>query len=493
MTQLTFLKLEENNLEGTIPSSFSELKSIELLDLGSNNLEGTIPSSFSKLRSIEVLYLDENNLEGTIPSSFSELKSVELLGLGGNNLEGTIPSSFSELKSIEHLYLNENNLSGMLDFDMFLNFKNLTSLDLSSNNLTLLTKANSNDTLQQFETLDLSSCNLRKFPDFLRNQNKLSFLHLSHNNLQGLIPKWFYNASIESLEFINLSENFLVGFEQSPIVLPWSKLSSLDLGNNSLQGSLPIPPPSTTIYRVQRNFIREMSSLLICNLSSLELLDLSYNNLSGMLPPCLGNFSSPLLVLQLRSNDFHGTIPKTWSKGSGLKMIDLSENQLQGQLPRSMANCMMLELPSCCFSGNLPTEYFLYWNAMKVVGANQLIYMELDITSRDGSFNGTVLCTVTVTNKGLNLEYDKIQDLFTDIYIGAGESSATTLEWPMSELIRNPRIMEKAQAEVRQVLIGKRKLEGKDMQQLDFAKYDQRNFKITSSCSLTNKRIQGKM
>ena len=40
----------------------------------------------------------------------------------------------------------------------------------------------------------------------------------------------------------------------------------------------------------------------------------------------------------------------------------------------------------------------------------------------------------------------------------------------MSELIRNPRVMEKAQAEERQVLIGKRKLEETDMQQSDYVK-----------------------
>jgi hypothetical protein len=172
-------------------------------------------------------------------------------------------------------------------------------------------------------------------------------------------------------------------------------------------------------------------SSLVCNLSSLEVLDLSYNNLSGMLHPCLGNFSSLLLVLRLRSNNFHGPIPKTWANGSSLEMIDLSGNQFQGQLPRSMANCMMLEflhvgnnqindtfpsrlgnlsqlkvlilhsnafhgvikspeinytflglhiidLSQNSFFGYLPAEYFLHWNAMKVVGANdQLKYMEL--------------------------------------------------------------------------------------------------------------------
>jgi len=40
----------------------------------------------------------------------------------------------------------------------------------------------------------------------------------------------------------------------------------------------------------------------------------------------------------------------------------------------------------------------------------------------------------------------------------------------MSELIRNPRVMEKAQAEVRQVLRGKRALEETDIQQLDYVK-----------------------
>jgi hypothetical protein len=209
---------------------------------------------------------------------------------------------------------------------MFLKIKSLSVLMLSSNNLTLLTKANSNYTLPHFHTLALGSCNLHKFPDFLRNQNKLSWLELQQNNLQGLVPKWFYNISIETFRAIILVDNFLIGFEQSPLVLPWSKLEILDLDSNRFQGSLPIPQPSIKIYQVQKNLVREMSSL-VCNLSSLEVLNLSYNNLSGMLHPCLGNFSSLLLVLRLRSNNFHGPIPKTWAKGSSLEMIDLSENQ----------------------------------------------------------------------------------------------------------------------------------------------------------------------
>jgi len=41
-----------------------------------------------------------------------------------------------------------------------------------------------------------------------------------------------------------------------------------------------------------------------------------------------------------------------------------------------------------------------------------------------------------------------------DIFGGSSETSATTLQWTMAELMRNPRVMRKAQGEVRRVLAG---------------------------------------
>jgi hypothetical protein len=84
-----------------------------------------------------------------------------------------------------------------------------------------------------------------------------------------------------------------------------------------------------------------------------------------------------LKVLVLRYNAFHGAIksPEINYTFPGLHIIDLSHNS---------------------FSGNMPAEYFLHWNAMKVVGANQLIYMEL---YTNVSYDGIVLCTVKVTKQ----------------------------------------------------------------------------------------------
>lgn len=50
------------------------------------------------------------------------------------------------------------------------------------------------------------------------------------------------------------------------------------------------------------------------------------------------------------------------------------------------------------------------------------------------------------------------------------ETSSTTLDWAMSEMMRNPRVMKVAQAEVRQVFKGKNKIQETDIQELDYLK-----------------------
>ncbi|KAI3767304.1 hypothetical protein L2E82_17399 [Cichorium intybus] len=53
--------------------------------------------------------------------------------------------------------------------------------------------------------------------------------------------------------------------------------------------------------------------------------------------------------------------------------------------------------------------------------------------------------------------------------IGAGtHTSSATVEWAISELIRCPRAMEKVQAELRQALNGKEKIQEEDIQDLPY-------------------------
>ncbi|XP_018819235.2 cytochrome P450 71D8-like [Juglans regia] len=73
-------------------------------------------------------------------------------------------------------------------------------------------------------------------------------------------------------------------------------------------------------------------------------------------------------------------------------------------------------------------------------------------------------------NGGLDFDItrDHIKAMTLDIVIAGSETSASTIEWAMSELVKNPRVMEKAQAEVRRVLEGRGNINETDIQKLDY-------------------------
>ncbi|KAL7219587.1 hypothetical protein ACSBR2_012610 [Camellia fascicularis] len=118
----------------------------------------------------------------------------------------------------------------------------------------------------------------------------------------------------------------------------------IDLHSNLLQGPLPIPPNTTIVFSISDNNLTGEIPPLICDLRLLEVLDLSNNSLSGLIPQCLGNLSNSLSVLNLGINSFRGTFTTTFTKGNVLWNLNLNGNQIEGQVPRSLLNCRHLEV-----------------------------------------------------------------------------------------------------------------------------------------------------
>ncbi|OMO94676.1 hypothetical protein COLO4_16213 [Corchorus olitorius] len=494
LNQLFYLDVSNNNFSGKIPSSLTNLTqlgflslknnyfntgnlswlgtqtNLTYLDLSNTNLTGKIPSSLQNLTQIAYLYLKANGLDGHFPPWIGNLRKLVEITLSANFLTGPVPESIFKLQNLQVLDLQLNQLNGFLNLDSFLELKNLTRLQLSGNNLSLLTGVSSINivTPPKLKLLGLASCNLSRFPDFLRSQNELEFLELFGNKIHGLIPKWFWTVGKETLHYLNLGSNFLTGFEELPVVLPWTSLEIFSLESNMLQGSLPHPRPSIVSYVVSNNSLSgEIPPTMLCNLSSLVALDLSDNNLTGVLPRCLDSSSDSLIILNLRNNHFSGDIPWSYSKSCALWMMDLSQNQLQGTIPRSLAHCEMLEslnlgnnlindsfpswlgtLPNLKililranelggaidqkpqakseFSklqvidlsenglrGKLPSDYFKIWNAMQFDNTNSSsLYMNANTSFQGTEFSFSTFYTyvATLANKGRDLDYDKVPD-----------------------------------------------------------------------------------
>jgi cytochrome P450 len=60
--------------------------------------------------------------------------------------------------------------------------------------------------------------------------------------------------------------------------------------------------------------------------------------------------------------------------------------------------------------------------------------------------------------------------LTQDVFAAGTDTSATTIGWIMSELMKNPRVREKAQAELRQAFKGKEPISETDLEELTYLK-----------------------
>ena len=115
------------------------------------------------------------------------------------------------------------------------------------------------------------------------------------------------------------------------------RVIELSLSRNQLSG--PIPPE-------------------LGNLENLRTLDLSINPLSGEIPPELGNLQN-LEVLDFLASQLSGEIPPELSKLSKLQFLKLSDNELSGPIPPELGNLhnlRWLDLGINQLSGEIPPD-----------------------------------------------------------------------------------------------------------------------------------------
>ncbi|XP_010250309.1 PREDICTED: LRR receptor-like serine/threonine-protein kinase GSO1 [Nelumbo nucifera] len=353
LKSLKNLSLHGNSF--TNPFSCEELTGLEnlqMLDLSYNRLNGI--QELVGMENLRKLDLSDSGLNGTIGLQgfkhlSDRLKNLEVLDLSVNSLDTSIIPYLGALKSLKSLDLSWNEMEGVFPGEELADLHNLQMLDLSGNRLNGTPQILGIKRLKKLEVLDISGNNFNttilQYIGLLAP--KIKSLHLQDNDMSGPITNKEL-GTLSDLEFLDLSDASLsYDFLQNIGEMVSLKL----LVMAGIQGLNGIRLPFKGL----------------CKLNNLQELDLnlqednSYNNYGvvGDVHSCSGNMTS-LRVLDLSYNQFDENIVQSIIRGlTSLKYLDLSNIRFQGSFSFNLlANLSKLEV-------------FLFEN-------NQLLQVETD-------------------------------------------------------------------------------------------------------------------
>jgi hypothetical protein len=156
-------------------------------------------------------------------------------------------------------------------------------------------------------------------------------------------------------------------------------VSSLNLGFNSLSGSIPAELGdlrSLTSLYLTYNSLSDIPAEL-GNLANLNRLALSNNSLTGNIPAELGNLEN-LTSLDLSSNSLSGSIPAELGNLTNLTSLNLGFNSLSGSIPAELGDLRSL------------TSLYLTYNSLTGPMPQWLSDKEIPNVSVIEAFNGEV-------------------------------------------------------------------------------------------------------
>ncbi|KAM0904183.1 hypothetical protein ACQ4PT_018158 [Festuca glaucescens] len=281
--RITKLKIYALDAVGPIPEELRNLTALTNLNLAQNYLTGPLPSFMGELTNMQYMSLGINALSGPVPKELGNLTNLIVLSFSSNNFSGPLPSELGNLAKLEQLYIDSAGVSGPLP-----------------SSLSKLTKmkqlwASDNDFTGQI-------------PDYIGSWSSLTDLRFQGNSFQGPIPATLSNLGL--LASLRIGDILNGSFSSLTFLNNLTSLNTLILRNCRISDKL-----------VSTDFSK---------FTSLNLLDLSFNNITGEVPQTLLNLNS-LTFLFLGNNSLSGSLPS--SIGSLLKSLDFSYNQLSGSVP----------------------------------------------------------------------------------------------------------------------------------------------------------------
>lgn len=350
------VNLYNNNLSGILPGSIGNITGLERLFLGYDAISGNIPPEIGNLNNLYVLSLSDTQLMGTIPATFGNLNNLEILYLYNNNLSGDIPAVLGNLSQLKFLYIQNNMLNGNLP-PSFANLINLSRLYISDNQLDGCYPASWNILCNQLTFGFISEGNNfdASWIDFCANNDGVcipdplfcntqdwqalkALYNATNGNNWSFQTNWNIVTTPTPAANCNLNELYGISLDNN------GRISDIELFANNLTGYL--PPEIGQLSELENLYLdyNQIAGVIpseVGNLSQLKTLSLQNNQHTGSIPPEIGNLDS-LCNLQLNNNQLSGSIPEELGNLSMVETLFLFSNQLSGRIPASFAQLNML-------------------------------------------------------------------------------------------------------------------------------------------------------
>ncbi|KAG6683293.1 hypothetical protein I3842_12G005500 [Carya illinoinensis] len=389
---LVYLNLSNNNLEGNLPSSIGGMLYLEVLDFSSNNFSGGVPkrikyrllrilqmkdNQFTSITpvfnsTVDLSYLDisNNRISDTIPRWLGNMSYLSTLVMANNSFYDRVPCELSmtgtldlshnlftgslhfclNLPELEHLYLRGNEFTGSIPKVLF-NSSSLLTLDIGDNNFT----GNISVEIKQLQGLRVLLLSGNHFTGIIPNQlcllRMINMMDLSKNDFSGTIPQCLHDINFGKIvapSFDYSSRMVDLYYLSLGSTYTYKGFSNVDAeyAYHEYGGYKEVEIEFVTKYKeVEIEFVTKYrpSSYKGYILRYMSGLDFSCNNLTGGIPPMLGQLSS-LHALNLSYNQLTGKIPITFSKLAQLESLDLSHNNLSGEIPSALIDLTFLEV-----------------------------------------------------------------------------------------------------------------------------------------------------
>ncbi|XP_046462597.1 chaoptin-like [Daphnia pulex] len=289
-TKAFALNLRRNGLRRVEENAFHRT-GLWRIDIRNNHLYSVPEMAFAGLeRSLGELYLPFNRLQRVPQKALQNLEKLKVLDLGANLIVEVNREDFSGVEdSLQHLSLADNYLV-TLQLESFTGFQRLERLDLRGNSILTVAPLGSSGTLK-LSHLNLADNALEHIPFIsLAQMRSLNTINLANNRISTTFDVFFQGRiSIDTL----ILDNNMIGN------LPPFAFQNFNLINKtSLNGNL-IREIAEDAFKDAK--IRDLS-LSDCSVhgvdarsfrgleSSLQRLDLSYNNLSTLPENLLDKF-----------------------------------------------------------------------------------------------------------------------------------------------------------------------------------------------------------